>query len=303
MKKIFIDCGAHMGESLEAFCTLYEDSGEYQAYCFEASDKKEFKDSFEHISKKCLEQSKIKSVEWFNKAVWTEDGEITFYDDGSEGSSIIERKYDENPREIECFDLSSWVKRNFSLEDHIILKIDIEGAEYEVLNKVYNDGTINYINKIYCEIHGLKCGKSIEKSIDLLEGAEKFNHKLYVWCANKMSEQNLNNFYTLDALKRDDKKWKLKRINDIKSYINQIMGEKKNKSLLIYETLAKELMSKNNLFSWRTVTEVPIPGDVILFQILFKVKNENYDLLAKVERVDLKYSNLVKLLKETGESL
>ena len=45
VKKIFIDCGAHMGESLEAFCTLYEDSGEYQAYCFEASDKKEFKDS------------------------------------------------------------------------------------------------------------------------------------------------------------------------------------------------------------------------------------------------------------------
>jgi len=304
VKKIFIDCGAHMGESLEAFCKLYEDSEEYQAYCFEDSAKKQFKVSFEHISKKCLEQNKIKSAEWFNKAVWVEDGEITFYDAGGEGSSVIERKYGQNPRKIECFDLSSWIKRNFSLEDHIILKIDLEGAEYEVLNKMYNDKTIDYINKIYCELHGLKCGRSIEESVELIEKAEKFNHKLYIWCANTINKQNLNNYYTIYALLRDDKKWKLRRINDIKSYINQILGaSEKNQSLLDSQARIKEFMLKNNTNWYRVELEVSMPGDIIQCQVLYKVKNENYDLSAEIERVDLKYSNLEKLLEETGEIL
>jgi FkbM family methyltransferase len=50
-------------------------------------------------------------------------------------------------------DFSEFIKDNFATSDIIVLKIDIEGAEYDLLNKMIKDGTINYINQIFCEWH------------------------------------------------------------------------------------------------------------------------------------------------------
>jgi len=291
-----------MGESLEAFCKLYEDSGEYQAYCFEASGKKEFKDSFDQISKECLEQNKIKSAEWLNKVVWIEDGKIVFYDDGCEGSSVVADKYDENPVEVECFDLSTWIKRNFSVEDHIVLKIDIEGAEYEVLNKMYDDETVNYVNKIYCEIHGLKCGKDVKESINLLERAEKFNHKLYIWCAPMMTKENLNNHYTLDNVKRDDKKWKSRRVKEIKTYVRQFLEGRRTESSHFHELDIKKNMLKNNLSQTAEMLEIKIPGDVIQITTLYEI-DDHCVLRSTIKQLGLKKTSLINLLEETKETL
>ena len=75
-----------------------------------------------------------------------------------------ERKTSEKPLWMEKFgmpeqitvdsvDLSSWIVSNFSREDHIILKMDIEGAEYEILKKMFVDDTIKYINELWIEWH------------------------------------------------------------------------------------------------------------------------------------------------------
>jgi hypothetical protein len=42
---------------------------------------------------------------------------------------------------------------SFSKEDYIVLKVDIEGAEYEVLEKMFEDGSIEYIDELYIEWH------------------------------------------------------------------------------------------------------------------------------------------------------
>jgi FkbM family methyltransferase len=55
--------------------------------------------------------------------------------------------------EIESIDLSKWIMDNFSKEDHIVMKMDIEGSEYKVLPKMIHDGSIDYINSIYVEWH------------------------------------------------------------------------------------------------------------------------------------------------------
>jgi sacsin len=45
------------------------------------------------------------------------------------------------------------VKTNLSEQDLIVMKLDIEGAEYNVLEKMINDGSIDYINTLFVEWH------------------------------------------------------------------------------------------------------------------------------------------------------
>jgi len=55
--------------------------------------------------------------------------------------------------EVESIDLSKWITENFSKNDIIVLKMDIEGAEYAVLPKLIEDGTASYINRAFIEWH------------------------------------------------------------------------------------------------------------------------------------------------------
>ena len=51
------------------------------------------------------------------------------------------------------FDFSKWIKENFDKEDFIHLKMDIEGAEYQVLRKMVDDDSISFINELDVEFH------------------------------------------------------------------------------------------------------------------------------------------------------
>ena len=47
----------------------------------------------------------------------------------------------------QCIDLSKWIKKNVNKENHNVLKIDIEGAEYEVIKHLLETGTHEYIDE------------------------------------------------------------------------------------------------------------------------------------------------------------
>jgi len=55
--------------------------------------------------------------------------------------------------EVEAIDFSKWVIENFTEEDFIVLKMDIEGSEYKVLPKMIEDGSIKFINNLIIEWH------------------------------------------------------------------------------------------------------------------------------------------------------
>tara|TARA_R110000824_G_scaffold44620_2_gene129667 strand:+ start:123 stop:848 length:726 start_codon:yes stop_codon:yes gene_type:complete len=171
MRKIFIDGGAHRATSVKNFKENYPDAKEYEIFSFEANNN--FKKDFE----------KYPDVKLEIALVWVSDGEQTFYNNNREGSSIYESKgyrrgsgsrFEDSQVSAEIvrtIDLDRWIKENLSEDDHIILKMDIEGAEYEVLDHMIKNGSIKYINKLFIEWH---CAKVIEISVDrhlgLLEG-------------------------------------------------------------------------------------------------------------------------------------
>ena len=145
MRKIFIDCGFYIGNGTNRFKKTKEYDEDFVCYGFDAS--------FKDIEKVNYEGSILS-----DKAIWTHDGIIDFYESGrGKGrcngvfSNPAARK--ENILQVPCINFGKWIIDNFDIDDFIVLKLDIEHAEFEVLQSMIDDGSIKYIDIAYIEFH------------------------------------------------------------------------------------------------------------------------------------------------------
>ncbi len=155
MRKIFIDAGGHKGQSIEAFKqeSFYEPS--FEIYCFEPNP---------YFKKYLVNREDILFLDY---ALWIYYGWVEFFINSKKltatGSTLIGSKNNvdkEAAFKVKCIDFSHWLVRTFKKDDYIILRMDIEGAEYEVLQKMLKDKTIHYINDLSVEFHYTKTGYS-----------------------------------------------------------------------------------------------------------------------------------------------
>ena len=189
MSKYFIDLGGHDGCSIRKFKKVYDTNDEYSCITFEANK----------IYSKYY--SNLKNHILIDKAAYIYDGKIEMNMDrnhGGFGSSIIKEKNDrtpgqldrKNPDLVDCINFSQWIKNNFNEKDYILVKMDIEGSEYDILEKMIEDDTIKYINKLYIEWHNKKLNiENINQRHNLLlKNLKKCNLKMDdSWCAIKYS--------------------------------------------------------------------------------------------------------------------
>jgi len=175
MRKVFIDCGAFDGRSIAKFRTR-KDSMDYEIFSFEPTPI-----LYAHIKKQ------YKNVVIFNKAVWIKNDMMEFFVNPknvlSQGNSLIKEKLSghldkQNPIKVETIDLNEWILNNFNKEDYIILKIDIEGAEYEVIPHLIGGGSLNYINELsveyHCDDRKLSFEQYKDKHDDIMRQVEKY---------------------------------------------------------------------------------------------------------------------------------
>lgn len=178
MKRWFLDLGAHKGESVTLFRRDYPNASEFSIVSFEPNVDVH----------KYFTLGDIKDVEFNSVAVWTENTTLTFHrHQYSVGYSV----YDTHPKsfkqqgefQVPAIDFSAWLKAKVSPDDYVILKMDIEGAEYKVLQKMLDDGTIDLVSKLYIEFHDhwmvLEEGEHDRLVADLrAKGLTPYN-----WCA------------------------------------------------------------------------------------------------------------------------
>ena len=172
MRKIFLDCGAHDGCSIKMFTDIFPDHNEYEVYSFECDE-----DRFKKLSIRGLEFDFVR-FHPIKKAIWVSNGKKEF-----DGWQLKDTTNPDDKNEVNTLDLSQFILDNFSKDDYIILKMDIEGAEYKVIDKMDKDGSLPYISKIYGELHGPKKGYSVEDNNNLLNKVWKNNLKLLNWDA------------------------------------------------------------------------------------------------------------------------
>jgi len=151
MRKIFLDCGSNDGCSVRKFRHLKDKDKEFECFCFEGNPKLFKYHPVDHLCK------------FYPNIVYGSDEVIEFYIQGSGGGSTTsKKKYQGYLDKYKCgvekvqyqpVILSEFIKNNFSKDDHIILKLDVEGAEYSILQNMIDTQVLSYVNAIYIEWH------------------------------------------------------------------------------------------------------------------------------------------------------
>lgn len=145
--KYFIDCGSYDGDSIEQFYNWYkliDDPTEYNIFAFEPNPT---------VMARAKERLTNKKVVFSDNAVWIENGtkEFSVYD---VGSTLMESKstWDKGVKiEVDTVDFSEWIK-NFK-GDYVVVKLDVEGAEFPILQKMIKDKTIDIPDLMLVEFH------------------------------------------------------------------------------------------------------------------------------------------------------
>jgi len=207
MRNIFIDGGANIGQSTAKFLAEWPNSDNFEIFMFEPnSDTSKIKSSIKDNEK----------IKFFNKALWINNGEVSFYEKtpNSQGNTLSMNKVARDSstfkkRSVPCIDLSEWITKSFTNKDYIILKLDVEGAEYELVDKMIEDKSFDYVDIFFCEIHGLKCGKTLLQSIELIDKCEQEGKKVFAWDAETFDYRNYKDLvYNKKMLEASYKKWK-----------------------------------------------------------------------------------------------
>jgi FkbM family methyltransferase len=165
MRKIFIDCGTHYGEGLREFMNMFQMGEDWSIHTFEANPV-----TYSVFASRRLPHLS-KNIQAYNYAVTTYDGTIDMYvespdteiRDTGQGSSIISKdkwnpqdgvlKFKEELVPVPCIDLSKFVESNTDKDDFIVMKVDVEGAEYDILDKMLEEGTLHRVNHLFVEFH------------------------------------------------------------------------------------------------------------------------------------------------------
>jgi FkbM family methyltransferase len=161
MQQVLIDCGSNLGQGFEKLSKELDIDSKWNIYMFEPN-------------KRCVDSLKnkyrgIENIHIVEKAVWTKKEKrmlVGEYLPASkewvgEASNIIGEDYVPPdyiepaylmPLElIDCINFSKFLST--FINKKIFLKFDIEGAEFDVLDKMIEDETILLIDTIYVEFH------------------------------------------------------------------------------------------------------------------------------------------------------
>ncbi len=135
-----IDCGSYIGTSILFFKTQYPNA---KILAFEPDNS-----NFELLNNN-IKNWDLKDIEIQNAAIWIDNLGVNFIADGNMASKIDESN---NTAHNENQKTKSVRLKDLLTEKIDFLKIDIEGAEYEVL--VDCESKLSFVENLFIEYHG-----------------------------------------------------------------------------------------------------------------------------------------------------
>jgi FkbM family methyltransferase len=168
---LIFDCGANIGLSVIYFKELFPNA---RVVAFEPE-----RTVFEYL-KKNIENLRLPNIELHNKALWKSNTKIRFNNEGADASrisSLNESYVFESSYEVEAVRLSGYISEEIDL-----LKIDIEGAELEVLKEIENK--LAFVKRIFIEYHSFE--NSRQNLDELLKILSENNYHYYIDTPNRL---------------------------------------------------------------------------------------------------------------------
>jgi FkbM family methyltransferase len=149
-----IDCGCYVGLSVLFFKILYPES---HIIGFEPHP-----DTFK-ILKKNIENNNLSDITLVNKAVSNREGSVQF-SAGVEGTSRILDGEKKRGIAVESVLISKYIDKFVDL-----LKMDIEGGEFGVIEDLYKHKKLKFIKHIIMEVHPFGDSQKVTRMLTLLE--------------------------------------------------------------------------------------------------------------------------------------
>lgn len=159
-KSIVLDCGANVGHITKLLALTGA-----TVYAFEPDPV-----AFQKLSYRCRNQ---KNIECIQKGVWDKDAIIQLYkhkeSHGDEasftvGSSIIAGKTNINTEKAQSIEVIDLIRFMQELNKKIdLVKLDVEGAEIEILNNIIATGTYRLFDRMYVETHETRIPSQVKE--------------------------------------------------------------------------------------------------------------------------------------------
>lgn len=183
-RHLFVDCGGHNGCSIRRFRKEFDPEGRFEMVTFEPNGL--YAACYSDLPRHCLIQA----------AVYDRDGFQDFFldrEDG-DGSTLFGNKLTRdtggfgtldaaNPVRMRTVDLSNWLRQNTTMFDYLILKLDVEGAEYDILEKMIRDRTIRRLNHLFIEWHWDRVGVPHDRHLKVVCALEHQRLPILDWDA------------------------------------------------------------------------------------------------------------------------
>jgi FkbM family methyltransferase len=139
-KPYIIDCGANIGISVLRYKQLFPQA---RILAFEPDPQ-----AYDLLERN-IKSNKIDNVKTIQAAVWSAEGTMPFYTEPGQGSHLVEiRSYRKGMPQI---DVNTIALVDYLDEEIDLLKIDIEGAELEVLKHSVNE--LGMVKNLIVEVH------------------------------------------------------------------------------------------------------------------------------------------------------
>ena len=148
---MFIDLGASIGNISTKFA---EENPEFEIFAFEVNKALESRLA-------AVKEPLGERFHYYMVASWIVNGYVRLdKTDHYMASTILTGKSEPDGwkpidydayESVPCIDVSSWIAEQFKIGDEIVLKMDVEGAEYQIIQKLIYDGMIFRLSKLICE--------------------------------------------------------------------------------------------------------------------------------------------------------
>lgn len=170
---VIFDCGSNIGTSLLYFRKHHPSA---KIIGFEADDR------LANLSIENLKKNNITDITVISNAVWIDNKGIEFSTEGADGGSI-KGKY--NLVKVPSVRLRDFLLMETSID---FLKMDIEGAEYEVIQDCAD--ALSHIENIFIEYHSWN--HSSQKLGDILHILENNGFRYYIEDISKRKHPLIN---------------------------------------------------------------------------------------------------------------
>jgi len=180
---LIIDCGANIGLSVIYFKRLYPNA---KIIAFEPDPK-----IFGYLAHN-IASFGFNDIELVNKALWSGETELEFYSEGADGGRIKEAIDREKIVKIKTEKLSKYLSQKVDF-----LKLDIEGAEHEVLNECKD--LLGNVENIFVEYHSfIDKRQNLWEVLKILEDARFRYYIEHIGVKSAHPFENISNYVGFD---------------------------------------------------------------------------------------------------------